>query len=434
MTATPIVTGPTLLRQFVSGVGWSMAATVGERGIGLLQSMLIARVLGIEDYGRYGLLFVTVGWISSVAGMQLGLTTTVEVARYRDNDPTRAVAVIRLSELMTLGSVAIVAAVMWSRPETFGAALLSGSGYGGVMALAGLMAAIGVLTGIQDSVVQGYEDFKALAAVRTVGAAVGFLLVITLGRSGGLGAVVLALTLGGILRFAMVLFVKEYRLRRHIADLSWQQIWQAHDVLWSFSLPSVLASAISGAVVWFGTILLSGIKDGFQDVAVVTVANQWRGMLLLATTILSSVAIPMLTRLGQQGDTAAIARLHGYNKKANLAFNIVVFSIVSAASQPILRAYGREFGHGWPVFVLIVATAIPTAYSNVLLQYLVSQRRMWQQLAYYLLSSVALLIAYWFAIAAWGVVGFATATLAVAIVSAFVLDRLLTSELRNKMP
>lgn len=432
MTATPSLSGPTLLGQFASGIGWSMAATVGERAIGLAQAMLIAHFLSIEDYGRYGLLFVTVGWISSVAGLQLGLTTTVEVARNRDSDPVRTRAVIRLNEVIVLSVVLAIGTVIWSRPEAFGSALMSGGGYGTVMALAGLMAALGVITGIQDSVVQGFEDFRSLAIVRTAGAAAGLVLVITLGRSGGLRAVILALTLGAILRFAMILAVKEYWLHRRTTHASWRQIWKAHDVLWSFSLPSVLASAVSGAVAWYGTILLSRIKDGFHDVAIVTVGNQWRGMLLVATSILSSVAIPMMTRLGQEGDKAGVVRLHGYNMRANVAFNVVVFCIIFIANQPILHAYGAEYGAGWPVFVLMVATAIPVAYTNVLLQYLVSQRRMWHQLLFYVLSSISLLIAYWFAVAAWGAVGFAGASFVIAAASAVFLDRWLTRELREE--
>jgi O-antigen/teichoic acid export membrane protein len=429
---TPSITTPELLRHFAAGISWTFTATVGERAMGLMQSILIARVLGIEDYGRYGLLFVTIGWISSVVGLQLGLTATVEVARHRYSNSVRALAVVRLAEIMTLATVLLVAAAIWLHPETFGVALMGAAGDKEIVLLAGLIGALGVFTGIQESVVQGYEDFKALAIVRVIGAGAALVLVIAFGRSGGLSAVILALVFGAALRFVLVLAVKEFWLLRHGTHPSWQHVWQARDVLWSFSLPSVLASAVSGGVLWYGMVLLAGVKDGFQDIAVVTVGNQWRGVLLLGTSMLSSVAIPMLTRLNQQGDGAKMLQLHGYNLKANLVFTMVAAVVVGAAWQPILRAYGSEFRQGWPVFVVLVATAIPAAYANVLLQYLVSQGRMWRQLAYYLLSSAGLLVAYRLAIGAWGPLGFAAATLAVAVLSAIVLDRLLARELTAK--
>lgn len=429
--STSSLTKPMLLRYFASGIGWTFVATIGERAIALAQSIVIAHLLGIDDYGRYGLLFVTIGWISSIAGLQLGLTATVEVARHRASNPVRAVAVVRLAEIVTLVSVLVVAAAIWLRSTMFGT-MLGEPGYDEIILPAGLMGSLGVLTGIQDSVLQGYEDFRALAIIRTIGAATGLVLVIMVGRSGGLAPVILALALGATLRFVMILVVKEFQLRRHGAHLSWQDVWQRRDVLWSFSLPSVLASAVSGGVVWYGMVLLAGVKDGFQDIAVVAVANQWRGVMLLITGMLSSVAVPMMSRLGQQGDTTQISRLHGYNLKTNILVNSVTAIVLCVAWRPILRAYGANFGEGWPVFVLLVATAVPSAYAIVLQQYMVSQGRMWQQLAYYLASSTVLFVAYRVAIAGWGGIGFATATLAVAVASALALDRLLVDELRAK--
>jgi O-antigen/teichoic acid export membrane protein len=416
MTAEmPALAAPMLLRQFVTGIGWATAATVGERAVGLLQAILIAHFLGIEDYGRYGLLFVTAGWISSVAGLQLGLTTTVMVARHRDSDPMRACAVIRLSEILTVATVLIVAAVIWSCPAALGALLLRGQGYGGVMAIAGVMAALGVLTGIQDCVVQGYENFKALAIVRTAGAVAGLVLVVALGRAGGLGAVMLALMLGLAFRFGLVLTVKELRLRRHKVLLTWRQILDVRDVLWSFSLPSMLASAVTGAVAWYGAVLLTDVKDGFQNVAVLTVANQWRGMLLLATSMLSTVAVPMMTRLGEEGDTAAISQLQGYSIRANFVINSVAIMLLCAASQLVLGAYGSDFRQGWLVFSILVASTLPHSQTLVYMQYIVSQGWMWTQLWYLSASSLALLFAYIIAVRLAGVIGFAIATLVISM-------------------
>lgn len=424
--ATPSVAAPALLRQLVTSIGWITAGIVGERGIALLQAILIARVLGIEDYGRYGLLFVTVAWISSVAGLQLGLTATIMVARHRDSDPVRARAFIRLSEILTVGTVLIVAAVIWSRPVAFGAALLGGASYGGVMALAGIMTVLNVLIGIQDCVLQGYEDFMALAVVRTIGAAAGLVLIVAMGRAGGLGAVMLALALGTAIRFVMVLVVKEFRVRRHKVRLTGRQIWEARDVLWSFSLPSMLASAVTGAVAWYGTVLLTDIEDGFQNVAVVTVANQWRGMLLLATGMLSTVAVPMMTRLGEEGDTAAISQLHTYSIRANFVVSSVAVILLCAASQLILRAYGSDFGQGWLVFSALVASALPYSQTLVYMQYLVSHGWMWTQLWYLSASSLALLFAYIIAVRLAGVLGFAVATLVISMATTVAFGWLVT--------
>ena len=52
------------MRAFVKGVGWTMLATVIERGVSLVQTFVIARLLGMDNYGqlrplvRYGRPFI----------------------------------------------------------------------------------------------------------------------------------------------------------------------------------------------------------------------------------------------------------------------------------------------------------------------------------------------------------------------------------------
>jgi O-antigen/teichoic acid export membrane protein len=411
MTAEmPALAAPMLLRQFVTGIGWATAATVGERAMGLVQSILIAHSLGIEDFGRYGLLFVTVGWIGSVAGLQLGLTATVEVARHRDSDSVRAHAVVRLSEIITLAVVIIAAAVICSHPEQFGAALLGRSEYAGVMYAGGFMVVVGVLTGIQDCVLQGYEDFKALAVLRTTGAAAGLLLVVVAGRSGGLGAIVLALALASAVRFVMVLVIKELRLRRHAVRLSWRQIWAVRDVLWSFSFPSVLISAIGGSATWYGMMLIS--RSSFSDVALVTAGQQWRGSALLASNILSSVSIPLLTRAFAASDIHTFNRLQRLNTWANVLTALSVVLAVSAVSNNILSSYGSEFRQGRLTFLVLLLSAIPAAHINGIHQTLIGSRSMWLILGLNVFQFGSLILAYFACLPDFGSLGFAAVTLA----------------------
>ena len=62
---------------------WFTGLSAFERVFAVTQTVLIARALGITEYGVYGLLFGTIGFVASVVGLQMGLTATVFVARYR---------------------------------------------------------------------------------------------------------------------------------------------------------------------------------------------------------------------------------------------------------------------------------------------------------------------------------------------------------------
>ena len=105
---------------------------------------------------------------------------------------------------------------------------------------------------------------------------------------------VLALVLGAVARFAAMFALKEFRLSRIGATTSLAEIWAARDVLWTFSMPSVMINALIGYVNWYGISLVGTAALG--DVAVLTAGQQWRGTALLISAILSSVVVPMFTR------------------------------------------------------------------------------------------------------------------------------------------
>lgn len=417
------------LRQFVGGIAWTMAATGAERGVALVQTFIIARLLGIEAYGRYGLLFVTVGLVSSVAGLQLGLTATVHISRSRISEPSRAAAVVRLCEIVSAAMALGAFGVIWFFPSLFAAALGGGDGYSNVLLLAGIMAVASVIAGVQDSVLQGFEQFNTLAIIKVTTAAVGLALVLMLGRQNDLASVLLALSSASVIRLAAVLVMKESRMRRAGAHANLAAILAAREVLWSFSLPSVLATLVGGLANWYGLVLVTKLPSGLADVAILTSGQQWRGMVLFATGVLASVAIPMMARMSHSGDYEGVRKIHQLNLAANMIFGVAVVAVVGLASGPILAAYGKGFDGGRLVFWLMVASAVPMSYLNVLLQYLVSQGRMWMQLVQYCVTNAVLLISYQVSIAAWGGLGFAATTLVVSIISALALDRWLRAEL-----
>src|SRR5688572_28811509 len=73
---------------------WFTALSGSERVIALVQTVLISNALGITEYGVYGLLISTIGTAASVVALQMGLTATVFVARYRETDKAKAAGVI----------------------------------------------------------------------------------------------------------------------------------------------------------------------------------------------------------------------------------------------------------------------------------------------------------------------------------------------------
>lgn len=412
----------------MKNVAWTTGALAFERGLSLIQALYVARLLGVELFGKYGLLFSTVGIISGLAGLQLGLTASVHISRYRGADQEKAAAVMRLCEAVSFGLALLATLLLAAQPALVASLLFNSSQDADVMAAGAAIALLSVLGGVQEGILQGFEEFRKLTIVRVTVAVSNLLLLLLIARPHDLFSVVVATIGGAGLRVTMLFLFKEQTLRRHRLRTNMAAMWRVRHVIMNFSVPSLLTS-LTGLSSWYGMLILGKSAEGFKMLGYVTAGTQWRGTVLFVTSVLATVAIPMMSRMLGQGDTAGVNRLHNINLRLNLFTGLVIVALTSLLSPLILQAYGSGFSEGRLPFILIVASTAPAAYANVFLQYLVSSGRMWETLAWQAGQNALLLVLLVIVVPTFGVVGFSLATLLVAAVFAVVIHLCLVDQI-----
>ena len=117
------IEGSPLGYRLAKGAFWSLAGSIISRGLGLLSGILVARMLGKYDFGRFGMIQSTVGMFSTFAGFGMGLTANKHVAEFRRTDPRRAGRLIVLSSLVAWGTgslmtIGLVAFAPWMANHT----------------------------------------------------------------------------------------------------------------------------------------------------------------------------------------------------------------------------------------------------------------------------------------------------------------------------
>lgn len=423
------------IRALFKGVAWTGGAAALDRLIGLIQAYYVARLLGIELFGKYGLLFTTVALVSMVTGLQLGLTATVQISRYRTTQPARAAAVMRLCELLTFGLSAIGIAAILVAPDIIANWLLDAA-YGGDVIVAGAFIALfAVVGGVQESILQGFEEFARLSIARVATSLLGLLLLLILSRPGDLPSVITAIAVASVIRTLALFFLKELTARRLGLRMRFRDILGSARVVIEFSVPSLLISLVSGLSQWYGLLLVRAGEGGFKDIAFLTVGQQWRGAVTFLTSVLASVAVPMMSRLLSSGDAEATRRIHRLSIVTNLLAAGVVVTFVIAASGSLLAAYGDEFQNGKLPFALVVATTLPGVYILVLQNLFISQGRMSEVLVQTMVQSFLQFVTYWLVVPRYGVSGFAAATLITTTASCIIVHVwIASSELRVSRP
>ena len=409
---------------FVQNSGWMAGLSVMERIAALLQTIIIARALGITEYGVYGFLFGTIGFTASVAGLQMGLTATVFVARYKATNKAKARRVIQYVNRFALivSAVLLLSCLPFSRQISVW--LLSSGQYALIIVMGCVFIVGSLLSGVQDGVAQGFEDFRAVAIIKTLTSLATLAFIFFVAETVGLEGVLLVLLAGTLLKYLLLYFV----VRGHQVKQSFPTEGAGvkfSDLVLGFSAPSALTTLVWGLAAWFGTYLLSKQPAGFDQIAIVNTGMQWRAPLFLISSAISSVAIPVYSRLNSSGDSSLAKSLQSRLLWLNGGAALIVVALIAVLAQPILSLYGDSFIGGKYIFLLIIATAVPQVIAQVYMQKLVGEGQLWLQFWLHLPFAACLLAGFIFLIPAYAGLGFAatmvTSTLIYAVYCSVIL-------------
>ncbi len=158
-------------RRLARGGTWSLVAAAFGLGSTLIVSIIAARVLGADDYGRLVIVNATTGMLGVFAGLGMGLTATKAVAEFRERDAARLARILALLGRMVLLSGALASGLL-----LIAAPLIAGSALGQpeltpLIQLAAVQLLLNELAGVQTGILAGFEHFRSIAIVAILRAA-----------------------------------------------------------------------------------------------------------------------------------------------------------------------------------------------------------------------------------------------------------------------
>ena len=373
--------GASPVATWLRGAGWIFGSSMVERAAALVQTILIARAIGADDYGRYALLLSTIALASPIASLQLPYSVISIVSRFSERDPERAGAVMLLADRLTWGlTLAFLAlCVLW--PSGLSGWLLGESQHGWAVIFSGVILLTSVQAGLSDALLQAKQEFRVLAVARSWTAGAAFVLLVPVALfAPSLNYVMAAVAAANILRLLAVAIPARSHRRTLRTGVHMRAAFAHASVIFAFSVPSGLLSVVQGGAAWLGNYVLSRSTAGFTDLAIINTGVQWRLPVLMVMGSLASAILPMLGASIGKAKHGEVQRLQRYNMIVNLGLATLFSGVVIAASPLILALYGESFRGNSYLFALIVIALIPTVYCNVHQQLLVARGTMWTQL------------------------------------------------------
>lgn len=363
--------------RFASGAFWSVIAAVIPRGIMLVATMVVARLLGKTVYGELGMIQSTVNMLGAFAGFGLGLTATKHVAEFRKTDPTRAGRILGLSGWIAVFSGGLMAGSLLAFAPWLADHAINAPHLGRPLRIGAIILFISALNGAQVGALSGFEAFKKIAFVNTFVGLLSFPMLIAGAYWAGLEGALWALAFN----FGVTWVCNHVALRREAArynvPLLFTDCRQEWPVLWRFSLPAVLGGALPGLAYWGCGALLVNQPGGYGEMGIFSAVNHWFVLLIFIPGVLGAVILPILSDQLGQGEVTQSKKTLIFAIKANLLAVAPVAILGAVASPYIMGLYGSTFRGGWPTLAIMSLTAILFAAVSAVGQIIAASGRMW---------------------------------------------------------
>lgn len=363
--------------RLASGVFWSMAGAIVSRGLMLVASVLVARMLGKTGYGEYGMIQSTVRMFLIFAGFGLGLTATKHVAEFRQSDPARAGRIIALSWLVAVVTGGLMALGLFIFAPWLAAHTINAPHLAGVLRIGALMLFINALNGAQTGALSGFEAFRTIAYVNLFVGLLSFPILVGGAYFGGLTGAVWGLAINFGINWLLNHLAIRKEARRYNVPLAFMHCSRELSVLWTFSLPAVLTGLMVGPVNWIGNALLVNQPNGYREMGIYSAANQWFIILLFFPGLLGRVVLPVLSERLGQNETKQSLKTMSIAVKINALLVFPLVLLASIISPFIMALYGDGFENGWPTLVVVLLTAGLLTVQRPVGQIIAASGKMW---------------------------------------------------------
>jgi O-antigen/teichoic acid export membrane protein len=394
-----------LAMRIAAGGFWIMTGAVAGKTIGLVTSVILARLLGKERLGEYGMVFSTVAMFQTFAGFGLGVTATKYVAQFRKEQPGRAAGIIRLSLNTSVVTGAFFAILLFALAPLISAETLAAPHLTGLVRISSVVLFLIAVDGAQTGILAGLESFRAMAFINTIYGVLNLVVMVCGALVAGLLGAVIALCVSQFIKFVLNRIILRKETRRAGLTGVVCRTGGLLSILWAFSLPALLSGLLVDPVGWASNALLVNQPQGYSEMGILGAASSWYAAITFVPISLTALALPVLSDLLGRGKTDQFSKVLKLKVLLFGALALVAAVPIALLSKPIMALYGASFVPGYRVLEMTAVAAVMVAILSPLSSAISSAGKMWFGLLLNSIWAVAYLgMCFWW-IPEWGALG-----------------------------
>ena len=351
---------------------WALLGSALGKGLALIAGIAVARFLGNEVYGEYGMIRNNLTMIAVFSSLGLGYTSTKFIAESKDKDHEKVNIVHKIVSNITLVTSLLIMLVVliFASPISL---WLEADGLDKLLRLSSVAIVFNAINSTQIGELSGFNAYKKIAKNNTWTGIITFITSIVLTYYYNIVGAVIALIISLLFNctlnhLTLKQYLKKTTLKYHIDSLL-----QYKEII-RFSLPVALQESTYSITSWIGTVIM--IKyAGYGELGIYAVATQWLAVMLFVPGSLRNVA---LSHLSETNDCIE-ANKHILKQMSfvNFMATFVPFLIICIFSSWICRWYGTSYEGLQFVLNICIFSSIINALLNALTQNLVALNQNW---------------------------------------------------------
>lgn len=336
---------------------WAISGNGISYGLLLLGGIFIARFLGKDLYGEYGVIKTTMFNIASVATFGLNFTSTKYIAEFKQYDQSRLKAICQGALSITLITGVILAILLFFCAQTL-AIYLDEPRLKLAFQVLGIIIVLKALVTTQSGILAGFGEFKIIAKNSMWSGVVFFLMCIPMAYFGGLQGALGALLFSQAFN-CCINYVSSHSIMKKLPE---QHSCNFAKELFSFSLPIALQE-ISINICNLGGVFLITKLSSLGELGIYSATSQWEIFITFIPVLLSNVILSHLSN--STNDRIRHTRTMKIMLLVNFVCTLIPFVTVYCLSRWIVSWYGATFTGMASVLNVVILAAIFNCCSNV---------------------------------------------------------------------
>jgi O-antigen/teichoic acid export membrane protein len=386
--------------KFLRDSFWALGGNVMGKGLALVAGIVVARFLGKEIYGEYGIIKNTIISFSIFSTFGLGYTATKYVAEYKKSKPELIAIILKYSQGITLLVSGIMAILLFVFSVQISEFVLKAAHLSNSIRLISVWIILNAFTTTQIGVLAGFGAFKEMAKINVIIGIISFIFSVTLTYFYGLNGALLALL---VAQMANLFLNKKAVKKCLLTTESYSGEKLLLKEILKFSFPVALQEVTYSTFSWLLSFLIITYSS-YGELGLFSAAMHWNALVLFIPGILRNVILSHLS------ENTSSSNRHNRILKLTLVINFFAtffpFLLVWVFADLITKSYGPTFQGLEDVLKISVLATTFISLSNVYTQAYMSKGRNWLMFGFRLIRDIGkIAVAYYFLISFEGMNG-----------------------------